>query len=158
MIQVVQAAEPSHIDQIRALFVEYANALEVDLCFQSFEKELAELPGGYAPPCGCLLLALDGDRPAGCVALRDLGSGIAEMKRLYVCPEYRGQRLGRALAERIIGEARRLGYQKMRLDTLPSMQAAIAMYRSLGFQPIPAYWSYPIEGLLFMELPLIGGA
>jgi putative acetyltransferase len=158
MIQILRATEPSQINHTRVLFVEYARTLEVDLCFQSFEKELAELPGGYAPPCGCLLLALDGDRPAGCVALRDLGSGIAEMKRLYVRPEYRGQHLGRALVERIIGEARRVGYEKMRLDTLPSMKAAINMYRSLGFQPIPAYWSYPIEGLLFMELPLDQGA
>jgi putative acetyltransferase len=139
----------------RELFREYAAQLGVDLCFQDFEKELAELPGGYAPPAGRLLLATVDGRLAGCVGLRRLSENIGEMKRLYVRPGFRGSGAGKALALKIIEEARQIGYGRMRLDTIPSkMQAAVAIYRSLGFEPIEPYCHNPIEGATFMELDL----
>jgi predicted N-acetyltransferase YhbS len=143
------------MEPVRVLFREYAASLNFDLCFQNFEQELAELPGQYVPPSGCLLLATAGDEPAGCVALKKLADGVCEMKRLYVRGQHRGTGLGRTLAEQIIQEARRLGYQAMRLDTIPSvMGSAVALYRSLGFQDIPAYCFNPVPGALFMELRL----
>jgi ribosomal protein S18 acetylase RimI-like enzyme len=143
------------MEPVRVLFREYAGSLGFDLCFQKFEQELAELPGQYAPPSGCLLLATAGDEPAGCVALKKLADGVCEIKRLYVRGQYRGTGLGRTLAEQIIQEARCLGYQAMRLDTIPStMSSAVALYRSLGFRDIPAYCFNPVPGALFMELTL----
>lgn len=156
LLRLIQAQTPEQIGTARQLFEEYAAALEVDLCFQNFEKELAELPGGYAPPRGRLLLAYIDDQVqvCGCVALRRIGEGTCEMKRLYLKPDFRGKGLGRKLAGAIIDEARQMGYERMRLDTLPGkMDAAIAMYRSFGFNEIPPYTN-SVEGALFMELEL----
>jgi len=145
----------SQIEEARVLFKEYADSTGVDLCFQNFEQELASLPGDYAPPSGRLILAHEGEEPAGCVALRRVDDSVCEMKRLYVRPAFRGTGLGRTLAERVVGEARVIGYGKMRLDTLPSMGSAIALYRSLGFREIEPYRFNPVEGTLYMELELL---
>jgi ribosomal protein S18 acetylase RimI-like enzyme len=155
MLSFVEAESREQIDEVRELWREYAAWLEVDLCFQNFEKELAELPGRYAPPSGRLLLALSDERLAGCIALRKIGEGICEMKRLYVRPEFRGQRIGRRLTTLLIEEARRIGYARMRLDTLPSkMQEAATVYRSFGFTEIEPYYHNPYEGVVYMELVL----
>jgi putative acetyltransferase len=150
-----QAESHSHIDQARELFLEYAESLGFSLCFQNFEKELADLPGDYAPPQGRLLLAEYNGQLAGCVALRPKESGVCEMKRLYLRPQFRGKGLGRILAERIIAEAREIGYQRMRLDTVePVMKDAVAMYRKLGFKDIEPYCANPEAGAMYMELQL----
>jgi ribosomal protein S18 acetylase RimI-like enzyme len=154
-MKLIQAQSAEEIDRARELFEEYAGGLGIDLCFQSFDKELAGLPGGYVPPAGRLLIAIDEHQAAGCVALRKIADGVCEMKRLYVRPGFRGKGLGHTLAEAIILTAREIGYQRMRLDTLPGkMDRAIAMYRSLGFKEIGPYYSNPVEGALFMELEL----
>jgi putative acetyltransferase len=151
----VQATSPDDIKHARELFEEYAAWLQIDLCFQSFDKELASLPGQYAPPDGRLLLAIEGEQIAGCVALRKIGEDTCEMKRLFVRSQFRGKGLGRKLAETIIAEARQIGYERMRLDTLPGrMDQAIKLYRSLGFTEIPAYYHNPVPDATFMELVL----
>jgi ribosomal protein S18 acetylase RimI-like enzyme len=136
------------------LFKEYASGLGVDLCFQDFEHELKELPGEYSEPNGCILLAFLDSELAGCVALRSFSPGICEMKRMYVRPTFRGKGIGRVLAQDVIREARNRGYKKMRLDSLPTMKEAQALYRSLGFREIHAYRPNPIEGAIYMELTL----
>ena len=152
--QIIPALADEHLAGIRELFIEYANWLEVDLCFQNFNQELADLPGRYAPPEGCLLLATQGTEVAGCVALRKIGDGVCEMKRLYVRPAYRGKGAGRMLAQAVIDAARKCGYQRMRLDTLPSMKAAIGLYESLDFRRIEPYYHNPSGCPVFMELDL----
>ncbi len=154
MVQMLQATSQEDIAHIRELFTEYADSLEVDLCFQGFQEELAGLPGDYAPLEGSLLIAKENQHLVGCVALRKLGDGMCEMKRLYLRPAFRGQGAGKDLALAIIAEARRIGYRQMRLDTLLSMQAAIALYRSLGFREIEPYRHNPIPGALYLELEL----
>jgi putative acetyltransferase len=151
----VQAESPAQVAQARELFVEYAQSLGMNLCFQNFEQELAGLPGHYAPPDGRLLLAEHEGQLAGCVALHKWETGICEMKRLYLRPSFRGKGLGRVLAERIIAEARDIGYQRMRLDTIePLMKDAVEMYRKLGFREIAPYRPNPIAGAMYMELQL----
>lgn len=153
--ELAQAESRQQIAAVRALFLEYANSLNFSLCFQSFEKELAELPGQYAPPDGRLLLAGHDSQPAGCVALHKLEAEICEMKRLYVRPQFRGKGLGRVLAERVVAGAREIGYKRLRLDTVePVMRDAVALYRKLGFREIAPYRENPIEGALYMELEL----
>jgi ribosomal protein S18 acetylase RimI-like enzyme len=149
-----QAASPADVATARTLFEEYQRALGISLCFQNFDAELAGLPGAYAPPEGRLLLAFAGGEPAGCVALRKIGEEICEMKRLWVRPTFRGTGLGRRLAEALMAEARGIGYRAVRLDTLPPMRAAQALYESLGFSDIPPYNEHPIEGTRFMEATL----
>ena len=153
-VRLSRAESESEVEEARALFREYADATGVDLCFQNFAQELASLPGDYAPPAGSLLLAHSGVEPAGCVALRRIDDAVCEMKRLYVRPAFRGGGLGRTLAEAVVAEARRIGYERMRLDTLPSMRSAIGLYRSLGFREIDGYRFNPVEGTLYMELTL----
>ena len=136
---------------VRTLFVEYAQALGVDLSFQNFEEELASLPGDYDP----ILLAHWNDDVAGCVALHSHGGAdICEMKRLYVRPQFRGHDIGRALAESVIAAARQRGYRVMRLDTLPTMQSAMRLYESLGFVDVEPYRYNPVPGTRFLELTL----
>ena len=152
---IAPANTVEEIARIRDLFLAYARSLGFSLCFQSFDKELAGLPGDYAPPDGRLLLATYDGAPAGCVALHKLAPEICEMKRLYVRPQFRGKGLGRVLAERIIADAQQIGYKQLRLDTVePMMQTAVAMYRQLGFREIAPYRENPIEGALYMELQL----
>jgi ribosomal protein S18 acetylase RimI-like enzyme len=154
LLTISDAHEGTALAATRRLFEEYAASLGFDLCFQGFDSELAGLPGAYAPPRGRLLLASQGKEIAGCVALRPLGPGISEMKRLYVRPAYRGSGVGRLLAERIIHEARVEGYQRMRLDSLPTMAAALQLYRRLGFREIAPYTTNPVIGAVFLELQL----
>ena len=152
--QIDDARSTTDLETVRTLFLEYAASLDFDLCFQDFDRELATLPGAYAPPTGRLLLARMDDAPAGCVAVRDLGDGIAEMKRLYVRPAFRGTGTGRALAVAAVEAARTLGYARMRLDTVPVMREAQALYAALGFRPISAYYANPVPGAMFFERPL----
>jgi putative acetyltransferase len=174
MLRIVQADTKETVAHAATLFREYASALSVDLRFQDFEKELAELPGHYAPPDGRLFLAFLEDatkaqqgsissassasstspRPAGCIALRRMDSTTCEMKRLYVRSEFRGHGVGRALAEALIQSAREIGYQRMRLDTLPEMAGAQILYQSLGFREIEPYRFNPIPGTRYLELAL----
>lgn len=153
-IVISPAQGAADIAAARDLFLAYARSLDFSLCFQDFDAELAELPGKYAPPKGAILLARRGHDALGVVALRDLGEGIAEMKRLYVAPKGRGHDLGRRLAEAVIAEARRLGYRAMRLDSLHRMVAANKLYDSLNFKDIEPYCENPLPDARYRELIL----
>jgi ribosomal protein S18 acetylase RimI-like enzyme len=156
MIEITQASSLTYIDTARTLFREYQASLGIDLCFQNFEAELAGLPGDYAPPGGRLLLAFSDGVPVGCIALRGVTSERCEMKRLYVRPAARGLGLGGTLVQRVIDEARAIGYAEMVLDTLPTMTGAQRLYESLGFRDIPPYRENPIAGSRFLGKPLSG--
>jgi putative acetyltransferase len=154
MIELVKADSPEKLEKARGIFLRYARSLDFDLSFQGFAAELAGLPGDYGPPTGCLLLALEKSETAGCVALRKIGDGVCEMKRLFINPQQRGKGIGRILTNAVVQEAKRLGYKRMRLDTVPSMTSAIGLYRSLGFEEIPPYCHNPVPGAKFFELRL----
>ncbi len=151
---IVLADERDSVEIARSLFIEYANSLDFSLCFQGFDEELAALPGDYSPPAGRLLLATVDGKNAGCVALRRLDRSVCEMKRLYVRPEFRDRGIGRKMALEITRAAQGAGYKKLRLDTVPIMKEAIALYRSMGFMEIEPYRDNPVPGALFMELVL----
>ncbi len=153
-LRIGAAVDERSVSAARVLFREYAEGLDFALDFQDFEHELASLPGEYRAPHGILLLAWSGGSPAGCVGVRRLGEETCEMKRLYVRPAYRAGGIGRRLAEEALRAGRSLGYRRMRLDTVPSMGAAIALYRSLGFVDIPAYRFNPIPGAVYLEVDL----
>src|SRR5213593_3671901 len=145
-MRLTQATSNVDVAKARQLFEEYAAALGISLCFQNFDQELADLPGKYSPPTGRLLLAFSDEQLAGCIALRKLDSKTCEMKRLFLRPAFRGQGLGRGLVDAIINEAQSIGYERMRLDTLPGrMDTAIALYRAIGFQEIAPYYDNPVE-------------
>ena len=156
MGEIVEVTSQEDIEQVRTLFTEYRAELVVEPCFQSFDQEIASLPGSYAPPGGKLLLAKVVGQPVGCIGLRPFpADGACEMKRLYVRPPFRGDKIGRQLAERIGQEGRDAGYRSMRLDSHPgSMAAAIRMYRKLGFREVSPDPLPPIDGLIYMELAL----
>jgi ribosomal protein S18 acetylase RimI-like enzyme len=153
MIEIRQMIE-SDLPAVRQLLEEYARWIGIDLSFQEFDDELANLPGKYAPPQGRLMIALHDGHLAGCAAIRPLENGICEMKRLYIRPSHRGFGIGKRLANCVVQEATGLGYRAMRLDTLPSMTEAQALYRGLGFIPIDAYYENPVSGAVYMELRL----
>lgn len=154
-IVTIRSARPDEMDRVRRLFLEYADSLGFSLCFQGFDEELAALPGCYAEPQGCILIAEANGAAVATVGLRPLGNGICEMKRLYVQPASRGQGLGTRLAQAILDEAERRGYNAMRLDTHESMQAAIALYQSLGFTQISPYYANPLSGVHYFERRLV---
>jgi len=154
-IKIFSATSPAHVEIIRSLFIEYQQWLNFSLCFQGFDKELAELPGTYAEPKGRLYLAECNGKIAGCIALRPMNEeGVCEMKRLFVREEFRGKKIGRILAEKILADAKAIGYHTMRLDTLQRMEAARALYKKLGFNIIPAYYNNPMNEVVYMELKL----
>jgi putative acetyltransferase len=154
MLNIIIAETEEHIKHFHELFKEYEKQLNIDLCFQDFETELANLPGVYAPPEGCMLLAEYDNKIAGCVTLKKIDEGICEMKRLYVRPDFRGKSIGRELSEAIVEEARKMGYAKMRLDTLTRLTEAITLYRSMGFKEIKPYVFNPLDDVVYMELEL----
>jgi acetylglutamate kinase len=154
VVEIIQATTPEQVDQVRALFLEYADYLRVDLRFQGFTEELAALPGDYAPPNGRLFLALDDGQSAGCIALHPLDLGVCEMKRLYVRPSYRGKHIGRLLAQRLLDDARAIGYKRMKLDSIRALKEACVLYQSLGFVECAPYRYNPFEDAVFMELNL----
>jgi GNAT superfamily N-acetyltransferase len=155
MLKISPAETEEDIKIFKTLLEEYADSLGIDLGFQNFQEELANLPGRYARPDGCILLARHNGEVAGCVALRKLSDSICEGKRLYVRPQSRGLHIGRKLVEALIEEARKIGYTRMRGDTLASMKTAQALYASLGFKHIEPYCYNPTEGAVFIELKLI---
>lgn len=156
-MRIAQAETPTEIGIAQSLFRDYQRELGVDLCFQNFEAELASLPGKYAPPEGRLLIAWNEAVALGCVAIRPWNGEVCELKRLYIRAEARGQGAGRKLTKAALEEARRAGYRRIRLDTLPQMSAAIQLYRDLGFHEIGAYTNNPVAGALFLEKNLEAG-
>ncbi len=154
MIEISEAATAGQLESAKEMVLEYARSLEFDLDFQDFEEEVSRFPGEYAPPGGRILLALSGGEAAGIVAMHRSSPGVCEMKRLFVRPRFRGLGIGKALALRIIEESRKVGYSKMRLDTLSSMKEATALYLSLGFYEIEPYRFNPLGDAVFMELTL----
>jgi GNAT superfamily N-acetyltransferase len=153
-VSIVRVESDQHLNAIRMLFLEYAESLDFDLDFQDFKDELIRLPGEYASPEGCLMIAFWQGEPAGCVGLRKLEKDICEMKRLYVRSRYRALGVGKVLAESIIREATVRAYKRMRLDTVPSMKAARRLYVSMGFKEIEPYCYNPIRGATFWEKKL----
>jgi len=154
-MDIANASSPAQIESVKGLFTEYAESLGFSLCFQGFDKELAELPGAYVPPRGRLLLATVDGEPAGCVALRPMPDGACELKRLFVRPAFRSTGLGRQLMDRILAEAREIGYRQMRLDTVVGqMDKAIAMYRRYGFKETEPHGGHPVPGSIYMEMDL----
>jgi ribosomal protein S18 acetylase RimI-like enzyme len=153
-MEIVKVIDGENLSHVRGLFRAYAEWIAVDLSFQNFNKEFASLPGDYAPPDGALLLAIYEGKPAGCVALRKFSDDICEMKRLYVSADFQGAGVGRRLVDEIIAEGKRLGYAKMRLDTMPKMASAQKLYRKLGFKEIEPYRFNPVACTVFMELDL----
>ena len=155
LYKIIQASGKEHINEVKTLFLEYANWLGFSFCFLGFDEELASLPGKYAQPEGRLYLAKSNNIFAGCIGLRKIADGICEMKRLYVKPEARGLGIGKKLVELVISDAKNIGYKKMRLDTLAEkMKEAQKLYKSSGFYEIEAYYNNPIEGVVYMELDL----
>ena len=154
MNEILPAETPFHIQTIGDLFREYEQVLQVDLCFQGFEEELAGLPGKYGPPQGALLLAFADGRAAGCVAMRPLSPGVCEMKRLYVRPAYTGRGMGRNLALTVIERAMAAGYSCMRLDTLERLHPALGLYAGLGFRRCAPYYENPLPGVVYLERDL----
>lgn len=154
MLKLIEVETEEHLEIIRELFREYENFLGFHLCFQEFEKEMAGLPGKYAPPDGRLIIAEYDSRVAGCIALKKIGEGVCEMKRLYVRPNFRGLKIGRKLAKKIIADAKAIGYKKIRLDTLKRLRGALNLYRSMGFTQIQPYVYNPLEDVVYMELEL----
>lgn len=155
MAEIIQVSSNQEIETVKTLFLEYATWLGFELCFQGFDEELATLPGKYAPPNGRLYIVQDDDKIAGCIALREFKTGISEMKRLYVKPEFRGKGIGNIMVEKVIQDAIEIGYKKMLLDTIgDKMSSAIKIYKSFGFKEIPAYYKNPEKGVVYMELDL----
>lgn len=153
-MEIINGHTAQWIPVVRTMFLQYADWLKIDLCFQGFDQELRTLPGDYAPPKGRLFLALSGEEVAGCAALRHWSDDVGEMKRLYVRDDFRGLGIGKRLILRVLDEAKAIGYKSVRLDTLPMMGAAIAMYRALGFKEIAPYRANPVPGALYFELDL----
>lgn len=155
MLKLIHPETADEIETARQLFREYETWLGMSLCFQGFEEELRSLPGKYTPPDGRMFLAYQDDELAGCIAIRKLDDGVCEMKRLFVHEQFRGHRIGVQLIEKIIDEARSIGYRKMRLDTYPpKMGKAVALYERYGFRKILPYYDNPHDGVLYMELDL----
>lgn len=154
MIEVIEATTDEIVAKAKELFLEYAESLGFDLSFQSFDKELKDFPSQYSAPTGCLYVAQHKSQIIGCVGLRCFEKGVCEMKRLYVRPDFRGGKAGRMLAEAAIRAAQVIGYERMRLDTLQSMEAANRLYKTLGFAEIEPYRQNPVEGAMFLELDL----
>ena len=155
MLEIIQAESDAQIEASRELFREYEAWFGLSLCFQGFEDEVRNLPGKYVQPGGRLLLAYSDDELAGCIAMRDLSDGICEMKRLFVRESFRGKSIGQRLIEKILDEAIKEDYKKMRLDTFPpKMGKAVELYKSYGFYEIPPYYENPYDGVLFMEKKL----
>ena len=155
-MKIKEATQPGDIEDARTLFREYERWLGLSLCFQNFEQELESLPGKYAPPLGRLLLVYDDEALAGCIALRPIDETTCEMKRLFVRPEFHGKGLGRRMIDRLLHEARQIGYSRMNLDTMPGrMDQAISLYRAFGFEEIEPYYDTPVSETIFMGLTIL---
>jgi len=153
-MRLVEARSEIEWAVAKTLIEEYVASLEIDLNFQGYRDEMVRFPGGYSPPDGAVLLAYEGTEPTGVVALRRHSPSVCEMKRLYVRPKFRGHGIGRALSVEVVRRAAQLGYTKMRLDTLPTMDAAIGLYHAIGFRDIPPYRYNPVAGARYLELDL----